>query len=249
MKAILILMLSVVLSNTAVAETYSFVGTTFPFILEQKPNGEIYGLGADIARKVVQRLGHNLTITMYPFKRALRMIERGEADVFIGPYKSAERETFMSYNTYAFYQDPMVFYGKADLSFIWGGEFSSLEGKRIGLTRGWSYGTKFDQYKKNLQTDTADTVKANFQKLLVDRIDLFATHPRNASKLIDELHIKEKVKMLLPPIIVNKGYYGFSKKRNLEKFLIQFDLEFKKMIESGEILQLNQKYNLYFVNE
>ncbi len=249
MKAIFIMILSFVISSTAVAETYFFVGTTFPFILERKQNGEIYGLGADIARKVVHRLGHNLKIEMYPFKRALNMIERGEADVLIGPYKSAEREKFMYYNKYAFYQDPMVFYVKADNSFKWACEFSSLKGKRIGLTRGWSYGTKFDQYKKNLRADTVNTVKANFQKLLVDRIDLLATRPRNASKIIDELKIKDKVKMILPPIIVNKGYYGFSKKKNLEKFLIQFDLEFKKMIESGEILQLNRKYNLYFVNK
>ena len=226
-----------------------FIGTTFPFILEQKQDGEIYGLGADIARKIVHKLGHNFKIEMYPFKRALLMIENGNADIFIGPYKSFEREKYMYYNKYAFYQYPMVFYVKADNFFKWDGELSSLKGKLIGLTRGWSYGIKFDQYKKNLRTYTVNTVKANFQRLLIDRIDLFATHPRNASKIIDALKIKEKVKMILPPIVVNKGYYGFSKKKNLETFLIQFDLEFKKMMDNGEILQLNKKYSLYFVNK
>lgn len=54
--------------------------------------------------------------------------------------------------------------------------------------------------------------------------------------------------MILPPLIVNKGYYGFSRKRTLDGFLIQFDLEFEKMIESGEILELSRKYNLDFAN-
>ncbi len=249
MKSILIIILSFAISSTVVAETYNFIGTTFPFILEQKQDGKIDGLGADIARKIVHRLGHNLKIRLFPFKRALLMIENGEADVLIGPYKSAEREKFMYYNKYAFYQDPMVFYVKVDNSFKWDGELSSLKGKRIGLTRGWSYGTKFGQYKKNLRTYTVETVKANFGRLLLDRIDLFACHPRNASKIIVELKIKRKVKMILPLIVVNDGYYGFSKKKNLKTFLIQFDLEFKKMIENGEILQLNKKYSLYFVDK
>ena len=248
MKYIFIVILSFIISSTAVAETYLFVGTTFPSILEQKQDGDFYGLGYDIANKIVHRLGHDLKIEIYPFKRALKMIERGEADVLIGPYKSAEREKFMNYTKYAFYRDPMVFYVKEDNFFKWDNEFSSLKGLHIGLTRGWSYGAKFDQYKENLRIETTNTVKANFQKLLADRIDLLVSHPRSASKLIDELKIKDKVKMILPPLIVNKGYYGFSRKRTLDGFLIQFDLEFEKMIESGEILELSRKYNLDFAN-
>ncbi len=109
MKYVFIVILSFIISSTAVAETYLFVGTTFPSILEQKQDGDFYGLGYDIATKIVHRLGHDLKIEIYPFKRALKMIERGEADVLIGPYKSAEREKFMNYTKYAFYRDPMVF--------------------------------------------------------------------------------------------------------------------------------------------
>ena len=249
MKIILILFLSIVISSSVLAEKYFFVGTTFPFILAEKQDGEVYGLGADIIKKIGHRLGHDFVIKIFPFKRALLMIEHGKADVFIGAYKSADREKFMIYTKYAFYQDPMVFYVKKDNPLKWDGKFSSLSGKIIGLTRGWSYGTKFDRYKKNLQTYMAGSVEANFKMLLNDRIDLFICHPRNALVIVNKLNIKEKVKNILPPIIVNKGYFGFSKKRNLNTFLNQFNVELKKMIKNGEIQQLNRKYNLYLVDE
>lgn len=248
MKYIVILILSSIISRVALAETYLFVGTTFPSILEQKQNGEIYGLGHDIAKRIALRLGHEIRVEMYPFQRAMKMVANGEADAFIGPYKTAEREKFMHYSKYPFYQDPMVFYVKANDTLMWNNDFSSLKGLQIGLTRGWSYGEDFDQYKKQLDIHTANTVKANFQKLLVGRIDVLVSHPRSTFTLVEELDIKNEVKMILPPITVNKGYYGFSRKKQLDDFIIQFDLEFKKMIENGEIQEINEKYGLNFVS-
>lgn len=41
MKTILFLFLSIVIPSSVFAEKYFFVGTIFPFILEEKQNGEI----------------------------------------------------------------------------------------------------------------------------------------------------------------------------------------------------------------
>ncbi|WCE28828.1 substrate-binding periplasmic protein [Vibrio sp. SCSIO 43137] len=249
MKNILILILFSFISKAAIAETYLFVGTTFPSILEQKKNGEVYGLGHDIAKRIAARLGHEIIIEVYPFQRAMKMVAEGKADAFIGPYKTAEREKFMHYSKYAFYQDPMVFYVKANETLAWNRDFTSLEGLRVGLTRGWSYGEEFDRYKAELDIHTASTVKANFQKLLVGRIDVLVSHPRSTSVLIEELDIENQVKMVLPPITINKGYYGFSRKKKLGKFILQFDREFQKMIKNGDILKLNRNYGLDFVSD
>lgn len=248
MKNIFIMILFSFISRAAIAETYLFVGTTFPSILEQKKNGEVYGLGHDIAKRITDRLGHEIRIEVYPFQRAMKMVAEGKADAFIGPYKTPDREKFMHYSKYAFYQDPMVFYVKANETLVWDRDFTSLEGLRVGLTRGWSYGEEFDRYKTELDVHTASTVKANFQKLLVGRIDVLVSHPRSTSVLIEELDIENEVKMILPPITVNKGYYGFSRKKKLDEFIPLFDLEFKKMIESGEIEELNKKYGLGFIS-
>lgn len=246
---VMLLLFSCLIANVAFAKTYYFVGTSFPLILEKGQQGEVKGLGADIVREIAQRLGHEIKIEIFPFKRALRMIETGRADAFIGPYKSKAREKFMVYTQSYFYQDPMAFFVREDDDFQWDGQLSSLLGKKIGLTRGWSYGTEFDQYKQRLNTFDIDNIDASFKMLLFKRIELFASHPRAANQVIDKLNIRGQVKMIMPPIIVNKGYFGFSRKRNLGDFIDQFDSEFNKMVISGEIQQMNKAYDLYYVAE
>lgn len=248
MKVILLL-LSCLITNVALAKTYYFVGTSFPLILEKGSQGEVKGLGADIVRVIAERLGYQIKIEIFPFKRALRMIETGRADAFIGPYKSEEREQFMIYTQSHFYQDPMAFYVREESDFQWDGQLSSLRDKKIGLTRGWSYGSEFDQFKPQLSTFEVESIDASFKMLLFNRIELFASHPRAANSVIDKLNIRDRVKMILPPIIVNKGYFGFSRKRELGDFIDQFDSEFSKMVGNGEVQRMNQAYDLYYVTE
>ncbi|WP_051227949.1 substrate-binding periplasmic protein [Oceanospirillum beijerinckii] len=241
-----LLLFSLFLANDTLAKTYYFVGTSFPLILEKSQQGEIRGLGADIAKVIGQKLGHQIEIEIYPFSRALRMIETGRADGFIGPYKSEEREKFMIFTQSHFYQDPMAFYVREESDFEWDGHLSSLQGKKIGLTRGWSFGSEFDQYKPKLNIFEVENIDASFRMLLFDRIELFASHPRAANRVIDKLNIREQVKMILPPIIVNKGYFGFSRKRDLGSFIEQFDSELNRMIINGDIQRMNQAYDLYY---
>ena len=246
---LVLLLFSLFAASPSLAKTYYFVGTSFPLILEKGPQGEVRGLGVDIVREIAQRLGHKIKIEIFPFKRALRMIETGRADAFIGPYKSEEREAFMIYTQSYFYQDPMAFYVRESNEFQWDGSLSSLTGKKIGLTRGWSYGTEFDQFRSQLNIFEVENIEASLKMLLFDRIELVASHPRAANRVIDLLNIRGQVKMILPPIIVNKGYFGFSRKRDLGSFIDQFDSEFNKMVSSGEIQRMNQAYDLYYVTE
>lgn len=246
---VLLLLFSFFLAKDVFAKTYYFVGTSFPQILEKGRQGEVKGLGADIVREIAQRLGHQIKIEIFPFKRALMMIETGRADAFIGPYKSEKREKFMIYTQSHFYQDPMAFYVKRESDFQWDGHLSSLAGKKIGLTRGWSYGSDFDQKKDQLNTVEVESIEANFKMLLFDRVDLFASHPRAVKRVIDELNIQGEVKMILPPIIVNKGYFGFSRKRDLGDFIDRFDAEFNRMVGNGEIQQMNKAYDLYYISD
>ena len=230
--------------NSAVADDFHFVGTPFPQILNKKDNGEIGGLGPEIVRTIAEKLGHGVKIQVVPFSRALSMIENGQADAFIGPYKNAKREKYMQYSKLPFYQDQISFYSKKDNSFIWNGDFSSLKGMNIGINRGWSYGSDFDRAKKNLAVYNAETLKANFQKLLNNRIDLFVCHPRGALSAISKLKIADKIQRLLPPITVNNGYFAFSRKRKIEKFINAFDAEIDKMVANGELAKLRKKHKV-----
>ncbi len=244
LKAICMIFVLQATAGLVKAEVYEFVGTSFPLILEENKDGEVSGLGAEIAQKILHNLGHTLTIRVYPWKRAQTLVSQGKADVLIGPYKTTARESFLNYNRYPFYQDSMIFYVREKDKFIWDGEYASLQHKEIGIMRGWSYGAKFDRHKDRLNIQVVDTVAGNFKKLMYSRIDMFASNSRNSMAVIKQLNIGYGVKVIPPPISINKGYFGFSKKRKLQDFLAKFDEQLKNMIDSGELQRLNQKYQL-----
>jgi polar amino acid transport system substrate-binding protein len=235
------------ITNNAIAETYKFVGTTFLYILEQDSSGVINGIGAELAKKIMTNLGHDIEIEIYPWKRAQLMVENGLAHALIGPYKTSEREQFLDFNSHHFYQDYMVFYSRYDNNFTWDGKLSELHNLRVGLMAGWVYGDKFDNYKNQLSIATVHSINSCFGMLLKDRIDLCALNQRSGNNYLSTSKDKNKFKQVKTPISSTKGFFGFSKKLELHELQIEFDRELKKLIDNKEVEQLNKKYGLYFM--
>jgi polar amino acid transport system substrate-binding protein len=171
------------------SETYLFVGSLFPGILEETVTGEFQGVGADIATEIVEGLGHTIKIKSYPWARAQRMIIDGKADALIGPYKTSRRNEFMDYTQYHFYVDRIVFYVKNDSTLIWNGDFLSLKGHVIGTTIGWSYGHAFDQVKNSLTIESVKDLCTNFKKLVIGRVAIVPATYRNALACIKQFNL------------------------------------------------------------
>ncbi len=242
----LLLVLHMACTCNTFAETYKFVGTTFPFILEKDSSGRINGIGAEIACEVIKNMGHKIEIELYPWKRAQIMVKKGNAHVLIGPYKTPEREKYLDFNKYHFYQDNMVFYAKSGLKRSWNGEFSSLQNRTIAIMAGWSYGSDADINLKKLKTYEVYSVLKGLELVLFERYDFCALNQRNALFIIQKQNLHNKLDLIDPPISITKGYFGFSKKLNLDKFISRFDKELKVLIDSNKISRLNKKYNLFY---
>jgi len=246
-KRLMLSVLFIFSSFSCFAKSYYFVGSHFPAILEPNPQGDATGLGADIVHEICRRLGHTVIIDVMPLKRALKMVEQGKADAIIGPYKSLLREQYILYSELPFYEDPIVFYTKPSNSVTWLGNFASLKKDVIGVIRGWDYGQEFKRYESSLSLSEVASVQASFLQLMYDRVDLLLAHPRAAKPVIERLGIAEDVIMLSPLLTVNQGYFGFSKQRELGRFIDEFNREFHNMLISGDIVKLNNKYGLSFV--
>lgn len=244
--ALLLSFLGLAHSAVSFSDHYVFVGAYFPSILEQSANGDVTGLGADIARQVVHELGDSLEIQVMPWKRAQELVKSGKAHVLIGPYKTQARQAYLTFSHYGFYQDSMVIYTRKDSQFQWQGQLSALKDIPIGVTRGWSYGDNFDRYRKQLNLQVANDVKTNFEKLLHNRVDLIISHQRNSLSVINALNIHDSIKIVLPPVDVNTGYFGFSKHHELSDFIHRFNQQYERLLQTGKITQLNKKYALYF---
>lgn len=236
--------LSLLFVSNAQAKTYRFVGTSFPHILEKNPSGEVVGVAADLIKKIMTRLGHDVEITIYPWKRAQSMVVNGQADVLIGPYKTKQREILFNFSQYHFYQDDMVFYRNRKQDFSWNGTLASLSDISIGVMAGWAYGDVFDAHKAQLNTVTVYSLSSCFNMLSAKRISVCALNQRNAKQYLKLYKQLNDFKQVEIPISFSKGYFAFSKKRELTQLKVQFDQVLKEFINSNEVTRINKAYNL-----
>ena len=72
------------------------------------------GIYFDAMQEIGQRLGISVKFQDVPMKRALALMESGEADVMVVPNKTPERETFMVYTNATFPAENKVFYVHPD---------------------------------------------------------------------------------------------------------------------------------------
>ncbi len=104
---------------------------------------EFSGIYFDTIREIGKRLGVQIEFTEAPLKRALMMMETGQADVMVGPNKTPEREAFMVFSNAVFPAENKVFYVHPATPCIT--RYEDLQGKNIAVYRGAVYFDQFDQ--------------------------------------------------------------------------------------------------------
>lgn len=224
--------------------SYLFVGTQFPLILGKGENGQPTGVAVDLLAHISERSGKTINIEILPWARALNKVRNGDAFALIGPYKSRERETFLSYCNVPFYADHMVFLKRKNTPFEWMGNFRQLQQYRVLTVQSWSYGPQFDAHRPLMKVSQTLGAGNAVKMLIHGRTDLLAFNRRNALAELEEQGFTEQVEILNPPFSSRLGYFAFSKKNpnpEFEKIFtkIMIDLE-----ERGIIRQINANYGL-----
>ena len=128
------------------AESYTVaVNDAPPYrIIERSEAGVRYsGIYIDFMKEVAARIGLPIDFKDVPFKRALVMMERGDADFMLGPNRRPEREAYMVYLDVDLARADKVFYVKKDAPNIAG--YGDLVGKQIAVLSGSTYFDRFDE--------------------------------------------------------------------------------------------------------
>jgi polar amino acid transport system substrate-binding protein len=226
------------------AENYRFVTFHFP-PLEYTTDGEhAEGVAVDIVREAMRALGHDVTITVYPWTRALRMATEGTADAIFTAYRNPERERYLDFSNEVLFPQVVYFYARRDAAIEFHGELESLTGHRIGVVSTISYGQRFDQAKPALMIDKARELEHNFKKLLLDRIDLVPSNIYVAEYTLAQLEWGDQITRLPHPVERLPSYIAFSKKRGLETLRDQFDTQLAKMKANGAYEAILQQYKV-----
>lgn len=226
------------------AATLRFVGTEFPGVL-QAGSPQPYGLAMDVINTLCQREQLRCDITLLPWPRAQSAVQYGQADVLIGPYRNRERAQFLQFSRYPLYVDTLYWYRLDSRQLSWDGDFASLAGLRLGVTRGWTLGQGYENAKQRLDVDIADTLEQGMTKLQRHRLDLVASNERTARSVIGRLGISGIVP-LLPAISQQGGFFGYGLHGQRQDDVLRFDKALARMAESGELAKLSLRHGLLY---
>ena len=236
--------------RASAAEPVLFVGTTFHSILETGPEGTPQGVAVDLLNRISKMTGDEFDIQIKPWRRAMEMVRDGKATGLIGPYKSPEREEFLTYTDTHIYEDRMVFLSrKGACKTRWNGDLNTLHSIKILAVGGWDYGPDFKALQNAHPAEIIASASTAVGMLANNRAELLAFNERNGLAEIRIQGVQDLIEVCEPHFASKQGYYAFTHQGYDEELFTRFNSALTKLLDDGTIRQFNQKHGLAFVGQ
>ena len=230
------------LARQAHATPLRAVGSQFARIFEGSEGQAPKGLAVDLLGML---FGDNVRCEWLPWPRAQLMLEQGEADILIGPYRTPEREARMLFSVRSFYSDAMVWYARRGEEARWTGEFGELAQAPVAAVRGWAYGSRFERMKTGMnQLTWVQSVDAGLQMLMKRRIELFAANDRNCQPVLQRLGLADAVARCSPPLDVLHGHMAFARSAGGEALSQRYDQAVEQWLRTGSATELYRRWGV-----
>ncbi len=207
---------------------------------------ENYGFLPEVISTALSDSKYNIDIQIVPWARAILNAKSGSIDAILGVYFTEERDQYLLYSDPIIEVQTVLFSHPSDeLKFS---KLSDLSNYRIGIVRGSSYGSEFDN-ASFLKKEVATTELQNIRKLMLRRIDLIA----GAKNVIYYLHSKkldypENTIIDLKPALDSRPLYiGFTKKRGKSNDIREkFNKALKAMNVDGRLNSIAKKHGILY---
>lgn len=209
------------------------------------PPGEHPGPVVELVQEAFRRTGTEINITFYPFQRAKRLVEIGDASGLFTLKKTAERE-----RQYVFSKEPLllqdyVLYVVQDSALSFDGDLDKLQPASLGIVEATSYGSRFDDYIQSLpaaRRDYSNSHEANFRKLIAGRVQMIACSRAVGDLILKRLGAAQKVKVIGPPVETAASYMMFNPAATPAAVITQFDAQLRAMRRDGSSQRIFNKY-------
>ncbi len=203
---------------------------------EYEEYGKIEGIAVDLIKEAFKRMDQPIEIKLYPFARAIKMVEKGEADAIFTLFKTQERESFVDYSNEVLITQKTYLYVLKDSPITYDGDLGKLNNYTFGKVLKVTYGQTFEEAvkaKKITKFKESISGEANMDLLLNKKIDILVSHKEGVQSILKKKFKTEYVKELEPDLDMISSYMAFSKKSNLEQLRDKFDKTLRKMKEDG----------------
>ena len=239
-----VLLLSGLLETTLLAGEKQIIAVTTLWPPYMGPRLRDKGFLPEILVEAFDQVGYTVTVEFRPWARCLSDVKKGDKDILCGVYYTQEREEFLAYSqSIGEIQDVLFMKEGRNITYQ---QLTDLKPYKIGVLRGAAHGKEFDA-ADFLNKEEVTHYGQNIRKLLVDKIDLMAG-PRDVIKFIikrDYPLFIDKIKVVNPPLNMNKIYFGFSKKvEGYQELLKAFSKGLELIKKDGTFNYLAEKHGV-----
>ncbi|MBU3917218.1 transporter substrate-binding domain-containing protein [bacterium] len=229
------IILSILVTTTvSAAEEVSFATFPIPLMVVDENNGVF----VELANAIASRADLKIKIIIAPPKRTITNFIGNKADVLFPAV-----DVFFPPD-YAYLKSSEPIYIKTDFIFTRKGDpllktIESLEGQKVGITRGYPYANELMNNKK-IVFDAANGDNFNVLKLMKGRIVAFVVEEKSGLKAFEEAGLLDKMQYdKASPVSKQDVFYSFQtneKGKRLEKLISRVLLEMKKDGSFGKIM-------------
>ncbi|MEF2230857.1 MAG: transporter substrate-binding domain-containing protein [Pseudodesulfovibrio sp.] len=208
---------------------------------QYKTEGRVTGFSTEMVEAVYERLGTPISsMEVFPWKRALEILESGNAEGLFSVNKTRDRAIFARFPEEPLFEAPWIIWTKRESPIR---TLDDLKGRSVGVVIGYSYTPEFWEFIQTYcKVEQVTTDDINLQKLANERLDAVAAEYGNALYLIRKL----KLRGLVPRhgiLIKNDGLYLMFNRRSVsEEFTQRFSEALKAFKRTPEYEALRRKY-------
>lgn len=238
------LLILLTVNCSVLAAEYSLVGDSYP-PYQYKENGELKGFSFDVLKAVLAMNGdHIFRAEIYPWKRALYMLKKNNANILISANYNKDRLSFAHYPSEPMISSPWYFWKRQSdaLKFE---TFDDLLGKQIGVVQGYTYTTAFWDFarKNRLYNDIGNySDNTNLSNLSQGKYDLAIAEYGNGLYLKKNLQLTNIVPLTDTPLKEDGLFALFNKDHFSQQDVERFSGNLQKFKKSPQYHAIYQKY-------
>jgi len=239
MKKNLILIITLVLFVLSInlgAAKVVFGSFPIPLMVVDNNNGVFISLTKAIAKEA----GFEFAISIKPTKRIVGEFIEGKITVLFPALESMfpSKKTFLKSSENIYIKQDFVFTKKGATVLK---TIKDLEGKKVGVTRGYPY-VKELMANKKIHFQIVGKDEMNAKKLIAGRIDAFVVEEKSGLKSFQNAGLSDKFQYdKATPLSKQDVYYAFHNTEKGKKLELVFSATLKKLKENGTFAKIMSK--------
>ncbi len=211
---------------------------------------DLKGFDWDIVRESFHAMGATITLNVVPWKRGVKLLENGHTDILFATTKTEQRIAkgyYFSKN--AIHSIKNTLYVRANDPIKWNGDVNTLnrvlKGKKVGVRRGFSFGTWWDGNKSKLGAtiNEVDSDKSNFKKLQKKRLDFVLAYDIPSDYMLSKTGTKSAYRKI-GDVGESTEYLATHKAKESVSAVNIFDEGFAVIKATGKLAEIKKKWGL-----